>query len=62
MKHEQPAINTALVQRLRRVAACYEMTADKMINIILAVGLEELDGCEDDLTICVPVTCPGDVD
>ena len=57
MKRKQPAINPALLCRLCRVSEAFEMTAEKMLNFILAVSLEELDGMQDDLTVCVPA--PG---
>jgi hypothetical protein len=30
------------------------MEPERMLNLIVAVSLEELDGMQDDLTICVP--------
>ncbi len=55
MNHgRQPDLNPVLLLWLRRISAAYEMTAGKMLNLIVAVGLEELDGRQDDLTICVP--------
>lgn len=55
VQHEQPKIHPDLLQRLRRISAAYEMTAEKMLGIILATALEELDGMQDDYTVVLPV-------
>ncbi len=55
MKHEQPAIHPATLQRLHFIAACYEMEPGRMLNLIVAISLEELDGMQDELTVCTPV-------
>ena len=55
MKHDQPKIHSDLLQRLCRISAAYEMTPERMLGIILAVSLEELEGREDEYTICVPI-------
>lgn len=51
----QPRIDDRLMQRLARVAAAYEMTTGKMLMHILTAALDELEGKEDEYTICTPV-------
>lgn len=46
-------IDDTLMQRLARVATAYEMPARKMLSIILQTSLDELEGRQDDCTICV---------
>ena len=52
----QPHIDETLMQRLARVAHAYEMTVGKMLAHILTTALDELEGKQDDYTICVPVS------
>ena len=54
MNQQQPAILDDLLWRLHRISAAYEMTPERMLNIIVAISLEELEGREDDFTICIP--------
>ena len=51
----QPHIDDTLMQRLARVAAAFEMPMGKMLAHILTTALDELEGKENDYTICVPV-------
>ena len=53
-RERQPDLNPILLLWLRRISAAYEMSPKKMLNLIVAVGLEELDGRQDELTVCVP--------
>jgi hypothetical protein len=55
---QQPKIQHDLLQRLARVACAYEMPAAKMLNHVLAVALDELEGKEDDYTIVIPNRAP----
>ncbi len=52
---QQPPIRDDLLHKLHRIAAAYEMDATKMLNHIVAVALDELDGKQDDYTVCIPV-------
>lgn len=52
---QQPIIREALIHKLTRIAAAYEMSAHTMLNHILTVALDELDGRQDDYTVCLPV-------
>jgi hypothetical protein len=52
----QPHIDETLMQRLARVAAAYEMPVGKMLAHILTISLEELEGKQDDYTLCLPVS------
>ncbi len=58
----QPEIQKALMQRLARVATAYEMTVGKMLTFILISALEELEGKQDDYTICMPISPEGNVE
>ena len=58
-RERQPDLNPILLLWLRRISAAYEMSPEKMLNLIVAVGLEELDGRQDDLTVCVPAGDAG---
>ncbi len=51
----QPHIDDTLMQRLARVAAAYEMTVGKMLAHILTISLDELEGKQDEYTVCMPV-------
>ncbi len=53
---QQPQIQDDILQRLKRIACAYEMSPEKMLNHILAVSLQELEGKEDEYTICIPVS------
>jgi len=46
------------MQRLSRVSHAYEMSMAKMLNHIVSVALDELEGKEDEYTICIPVQDP----
>ncbi len=52
----QPHIDDNLMQRLARVAHAYEMTVGKMLAHILTTALEELEGKENNYTLCLPVS------
>ena len=52
----QPHIDPTLMQRLARVAHAYEMTVGKMLAHILTTALDELEGKENDYTLCLPVS------
>ncbi len=52
----QPHIDETLMQRLTRVAHAYEMPVGKMLTHILTTALDELEGKENDYTICMPVS------
>ena len=52
----QPHIDETLMQRLTRVAHAYEMPVGKMLAHILTTALDELEGKEDDYTLCLPVS------
>ena len=54
---QQPKIQEAVMQRLSRVARAYEMPVGKMLAHILAVSLDELEGKQDDYTLCIPERC-----
>lgn len=56
---QQPKIHPDLLQRLRRIAAEYEMSPDKMLGIILAVSFDELEGKEDEYTVYAPTSWKG---
>ncbi len=51
----QPKIEADLIERLHRVSHAYEMPMTKMLNHIVTVALDELEGKEDEYTICIPV-------
>ncbi len=51
----QPHIDDTLMQRLARVARAYEMPMGKMLTHILMTALDELEGKENDYTICTPI-------
>ncbi len=51
----QPHIDDTLMQRLARVAHAYEMPVGKMLAHILTTALDELEGKENDYTICTPI-------
>ncbi len=51
----QPHIDPTLMQRLARVAHAYEMPVGKMLAHILTTALDELEGKENDYTICTPI-------
>ncbi len=52
----QPHIDDNLMQRLTRVAHAYEMPVGKMLTHILTTALDELEGKQDDYTVCLPVS------
>jgi len=52
---QQPVIRDDLLRKLNRIATAYEMPATRMLNHIVAVALDELDGKQDDYTVCLPV-------
>ncbi len=52
----QPHIDETLMQRLAHVAHAYEMTVGKMLAHILMTALDELEGKQDDYTLCLPVS------
>ncbi len=52
----QPHIDETLMQRLTRVAYAYEMPVGKMLTHILTTALDELEGKQDDYTVCLPVS------
>ena len=51
----QPKIEADLIERLHRVSHAYEMPMTKMLNHIVTVALDELEGKKDEYTICTPV-------
>ncbi len=57
----QPHIDDTLMQRLAHVAHAYEMTVGKMLAHILNTALEELEGKQDDYTLCLPVSRAHDL-
>ena len=54
MNHEQPTIHADLLQRLRWLSTVYEMEPGRMLNLILSVSFDELEGQADDFTVYVP--------
>lgn len=52
---QQPPIREDILQRLQRVATAYEFETERFLNHIVAVALDELEGREDDYTVCIPV-------
>ncbi len=54
MNHEQPMIHPHLIQRLNRISVAYEMEPERMLNFILSVSLDELEGRQNEYTVCVP--------
>ncbi len=56
----QPHIDPTLMQRLARVAHAYKMSVGKMLAHILTTALDELEGKQDDYTLCLPVTSAHD--
>jgi len=52
---QQPSIRKDILQRLQRVAAAYEFETERFLNHIVMVALDELEGREDDCTVCIPV-------
>jgi hypothetical protein len=51
---QQPPIRKDILQRLHRIATAYEFETGRFLNHIVAVALDELDGREDDYTVCIP--------
>ena len=58
----QPRIDETLMQRLTRVAAAYEMTAGKMLTVILINALDELEGKQNTYSIGAPASPEERVD
>ena len=52
---QQPFIREDILQRLARVACAYEFETERFLNHIMTVALDELEGREDDYTVCIPV-------
>ncbi len=52
----QPHIDDTLMQRLSSVAHAYKMTVGKMLAHILNTALDELEGKQNDYTLCLPVS------